>query len=236
MRRKSMTIHAALIGHYGQRRWRRRLDPLSELVFTIISQNTSDVNRDVAYARLRQRFPSWEAVRDAPLAQIAEALKPAGLSNIKAPRLKQVLQIITERRGSLDLDFLTEMDPGEAKTWLTSLKGVGPKTAACVLLFACGVPAFPVDTHVHRVTQRLGLIGAKTGAERAHAILESLVPPEAYYTFHLNLIAHGRAICRAPNPRCEVCFLHRWCDYWKNLQRRSRRTSRQVRTSSRERT
>ncbi len=210
---KVKAIHQALLEEYGRRRWRQRLDPLSELIYTILSQNTSDVNRDRAYERLRRRFPTWEMVRDTQAEEIAEAIRPGGLANIKAPRIKDILHIITERQGELSLDFICQMEIEEAKEWLGTLKGVGPKTTACVLLFGCGKPAFPVDTHVYRVSMRLGLISRKVSAQEAHKVLEDLVSPQDYYAFHLNLIAHGREVCKAPRPRCEICVLAPHCDY-----------------------
>jgi len=210
---KVKAIHQALLKGYGARRWRKRLDPLSELIYTILSQNTSDVNRDRAYERLRKRFPTWEGVRDAQVEEIAEAIRPGGLANVKAPRIKGILQAITQRRGELSLDFICQMEVGEAKEWLGSLPGVGPKTTACVLLFGCGRPAFPVDTHIYRVSKRLGLISRKASTPEAHKILEALLAPKDYYAFHLNLIAHGREVCKAQNPRCEICVLAPYCDY-----------------------
>ncbi len=210
---KVKAIHQALLEGYGPRRWRRRLDPLSELIYTILSQNTSDVNRDRAYERLTKRFPTWERLRDAQVEEIVEAIRPGGLANIKAPRIKDILRTITERRGELSLDFICQMEIEEAKEWLGSLTGVGPKTTACVLLFGCGRPAFPVDTHVYRVSKRLGLIGRKASAQEAHQILEGLLSPQDYYAFHLNLIAHGREVCKARRPRCEICLLAPHCDY-----------------------
>ena len=213
---KALAIHQLLIQEYGQREWHPRLDPLSELIFTILSQNTSDVNRDQAWRRLKERFPTWESVLAADAAEIAEAIRPGGLANVKAPRIQETLRVIQMERGGFALDFLAEMDIDEAKLWLTSLHGVGPKTAAIVLLFSLGKPAFPVDTHVHRVSRRLGLIGPKTSREQAHEVLEELLPPEIYYTFHLNLIAHGREVCKSRRPRCATCVLQEHCDYYRD--------------------
>lgn len=210
---KVKAIHQALLEGYGPRRWRQRLDPLSELIYTILSQNTSDINRDRAYERLRGRFPTWEGVRDAQVEEIAEAIRPGGLANVKAPRIKDILHTISERGGELSLDFICQMEIEEAKEWLGSLMGVGPKTTACVLLFGCGRPAFPVDTHVYRVSKRLGLISRKASTQEAHEILEDLLTPQDYYAFHLNLIAHGREVCKAQRPRCEICVLAPYCDY-----------------------
>ncbi|RLC80754.1 MAG: endonuclease III [Chloroflexi bacterium] len=190
---------------------RSRQSPIGTLVNTILSQNTNDVNRDRAYARLRERFPTWEGVRDAPEESLVDAIRPAGLGPTKAPRIQGALRRITEERGEIELGFLKEMGLKEARAWLLGIPGVGPKTAAIVLLFALGMPAFPVDTHVHRVTRRLGLIPEKTSREKAHALLEELVPEEIYYSFHLNLIEHGRAVCHARRPECARCILQEEC-------------------------
>jgi len=194
-------------------RW-KPIDPLDELINTILSQNTNDLNRDRAYHALRAKFPAWEAVRDAPAAQVIAAIRPAGLANQKGPRIQKVLRRITAERGELDLNFLRAWPVDEAKAWLLSLEGVGPKTASIVLLFALGKPAFPVDTHIQRVTGRLGLIPPRTSADKAHGILEALVPPEWYHSFHLNVIEHGRQVCKAQRPRCEQCVLQKHCDYF----------------------
>ncbi len=208
-----MEIHRRLAALFGTPRRTGRLDPVSELVSTIISQNTSDVNRDRAFARLRARFPTWEAVRDGDVREVREAIRPAGLSEVKAPRIQDALRRVTAKAGGLSLGFLGDMSVDEAKAWLTSIRGVGPKTAAIVLLFSFGRPAFPVDTHIHRVTKRLELIGPRVSREQAHPILEALIPPRLYYPVHINLIRHGREICR-PTPRCEVCPLRDLCCYY----------------------
>ncbi|MGC9399573.1 MAG: endonuclease III domain-containing protein [Anaerolineae bacterium] len=213
-----LEIHRRLQEAYGAPSWRPHAEPLPELVNTILSQNTNDHNRDIAYRRLRERFPTWESVRDAPIEEIVEAIRPAGLAPSKGPRIQNALRRITEERGELSLGFLREMPLEEARTWLLSLKGVGPKTAAIVLLFALGRPAFPVDTHVHRVSQRLALIPEGTSREQAHQLLERRVPPELYYPFHLELIQHGRALCKARRPRCEDCMLTDLCTYYQELR------------------
>jgi endonuclease-3 len=213
---KAQAIHQQLIEVYGQPKWRPHLDPISEVVSTILSQNTSDINRDRAFDRLRARVATWEMVRDGPVEAIEEAIRPAGLAQQKAPRIKGALEFITQERGELNLDFLKELPVDEAKAWLTQIKGVGPKTAAIILLFSLDMPAFPVDTHVHRVTQRLGLIGPRVSAEKAHDLLEDLIPPQHYYPFHLNVIRHGREICHARNPKCEICPLQPACDYYQD--------------------
>jgi endonuclease-3 len=211
---KALVIHELLLQEYGPRPWQPGRDPLATLVGTILSQNTNDLNRDRAFEQMRERFPTWEKVRDANPAQLVEAIRSAGLANQKGPRIQNALRIITEQQGELSLGFLADMEIEKARKWLTSIKGVGPKTAAIVLCFALGKPAFPVDTHVHRVTKRLGLIGLKTTREQAHTLLEELLPAEIYYPFHMNLIAHGRQVCKSQQPRCEVCVLQKYCDYF----------------------
>ncbi len=206
-------VHRLLIGEYGEPEWRAH-DPVATLVLTILSQNTNDVNRDRAYEQMRQRFPTWQAVRDAPEVELIEAVRPAGLAPTKAPHIQMALRRIAAERGELALDFLADMPLSVARQWLLSLPGVGPKTAAIVLLFALGRPAFPVDTHVHRVTRRLGWIPESTGREQAHELLEALIPPELYYPLHLNLIEHGRAVCQARTPRCARCVLQADCRTW----------------------
>jgi endonuclease-3 len=202
---------------YGHPEWRQHLPPVDELVCTILSQNTSDTNRDKGFDQLKERFPTWEAVRDAPVDDIEEAIRPAGLAKQKAPRIKNALQLITEEHGEITLDFIEQMDIEEAKTWLTNLKGIGPKTAAIILCFAFDLPAFPVDTHVHRVSKRLGFIDENTSANAAHPIMEAIVPPEDYYAFHLNVIQHGREICKARSPKCEICPLTTDCKYFQEV-------------------
>ncbi|MCK4316147.1 MAG: endonuclease III [Anaerolineae bacterium] len=209
---KTLRIHELLLSEYGDHPWHPR-DPVATFVSAILSQNTNDVNRDRAFEHLRERFPTWEAVRDALPEGLVEAVRPAGLAPTKGPRIQEALQRVTAERGEISLDFLAEMDLEEARAWLLSIPGVGPKTAAIVLLFALGKPAFPVDTHVHRVTRRLGLIPPKTSREKAHQLLEQLAPPEIYYSFHLNLIAHGRAVCHARNPECAHCILQNECAF-----------------------
>ena len=208
-----LRIHNLLLAEYGDHLWHPS-DPVASLVNTILSQNTNDVNRDKAFERLRERFPGWEEVRDAPEAELIEAIRPAGLGPTKAPRIQQALRRITEERGEIELGFLGEMGVEEARAWLLDMPGIGPKTAAIVLLFALGKPAFPVDTHVHRVTLRLGLIPEKTSREKAHKLLEEIAPADIYYAFHLNLIAHGRAVCHARNPEHERCILRDDCAYY----------------------
>jgi endonuclease III len=208
----ALAVHQALLEFYGEPIWRNPLPAIDELVSTILSQNTNDVNRDKAFDALRARFPTWEAVRDAPAQAVMDAIRPAGLANQKGPRMQQVLREITAERGSLDLSFLADWDVEVARAWLTRFNGVGPKTAAIVLCFALGKPAFPVDTHVYRVTGRIGLRPEKMSVEQAHPYLESLFPPETYYAAHLNIIRLGREICQARKPACSSCPICKFCD------------------------
>lgn len=211
---RALAIHHRLLEFYGEPVWRNPLPALDELVSTILSQNTNDANRDRAFTALRQRFPTWEAVRDAPQEAVIAAIRPAGLANQKGPRIQTVLHEITAQRGALDLGFLADLPVEVAGEWLLQFKGVGPKTTAIVLLFALGKPAFPVDTHVYRVTGRLGLRPEKITVEQAHAVLGQLFPPQAYYAAHLNIIRLGREICQARRPLCPICPLQDLCDYY----------------------
>jgi endonuclease-3 len=210
-------VAAALAQLYGIPQWRKNTPPVDELVNCILSQNTSDINRDRGYDALKVRYPTWEMVAEAPVDELIETIRPAGLSNQKGPRIQQVLRIIHAEQGDYNIDFLNDLSVEEAKAWLTSLPGVGPKTAAIVLCFAFGRPAFPVDTHVHRVSTRIGFLPAGVNADKAHPIMEAIVPPEDYYAFHINLIQHGRSICHARGPRCERCPLTDCCDYFQGL-------------------
>ncbi len=209
-------LHHRLVAAYGPqiRLPEQHLGPLEELINTILSQNTNDRNRDLAYARLREQFPTWEAVRDAPPEAVVTAIRPAGLAPSKAPRIQAALHQLTAEQGSLSLDFLADWTREEARSWLLQLTGVGPKTAAIVLLFALDKPAFPVDTHIYRVTGRLGLLPPRTSREQAHTLLESIVPEPLYYPLHLNLIEHGRQVCQARHPRCAACPLTDLCLYF----------------------
>ncbi len=203
-----------LEARYGRPRRRSRRDPVSTLVLTILSQNTSDTNSSRAFERLRARFSSWAAARDAPVDAVIEAIRPAGLGGLKAPRIQAVLRRITAERGTLSLDFLRRWPVGRAKTWLRSLGGVGPKTAAIVLMFGLGKPAFAVDTHVYRVGRRIGIMPHETSVEDAHDWMEALVRPERYGPFHLLLVRHGREVCKAGRPRCGICPVRRLCDFY----------------------
>jgi endonuclease-3 len=211
--RKALAVHQCLLVFYGETRWGNPSPPLDELVSTILSQNTNDRNRDRAFTSLRARFPTWEAVRDAPVDDVVATIRSAGLANQKSQRIQEVLRLITAERGNLDLGFLAQWPRQQAHAWLKRFKGVGPKTTAIVLLFSLGIPAFPVDTHIYRVTGRLGLRPAKMTVEAAHAHLEGLFPPEAYGSAHLNLIRLGRELCHPRKPNCPACPLNDLCDF-----------------------
>ncbi len=191
----------------------RRLPALDELVLTILSQNTSDTNRDRAYAAMRQRFPGWDDVLAAPEAELVAALRPGGLANQKAPRIQAVLRSLAASPGGLSLEWLDGVPSEEAIGYLTALPGVGMKTASCVLLFSFGVPVMPVDTHVHRVALRLGLAPAGTSPAAAGAALTDLTPADRMLEGHLQLIEHGRRTCRAQRPLCEECVLLDLCPF-----------------------
>jgi endonuclease III len=206
-------VHRRLIEFYGTPEWPEHYAPLDELVGTILSQHTSDVNSERAFASLRAHFGgSWEAVRDAPLDEVIDAIRSGGLAVVKAARIQAVLHALTGADGRVRLPDLGQMPRSTALSALTALPGVGRKTAACVLLFGSHIPAIPVDTHVHRVSLRLGLVPARTSPEATTDALEASLPPEAYYAFHVNLIRLGREICKAPRPRCEICPLRPRCE------------------------
>lgn len=215
---KAITVHQRLIKQYGEPEWRNPLPPVDELVSTILSQATSDTNRDKGFFALKERFENWEAVRDAPVADIIQTIYSAGLANQKGPRIKQVLQEITDLRGELNLDFLKDYSHQDAIHWLVQFKGVGVKTASIILQFSLGIPAFPVDTHVHRITGRLGLRPEKMNAQKTHPHMEALLPPETYYAAHLNIIRLGREICKARKPRCAECQLNDLCDFYQSTK------------------
>ena len=215
MKKKAIDAHERLLEKSGEPIWRNPLPAIDELVSTFLSQNTNDVNRDRAFDSLRAKFPTWEEVRDAPEAEIIEAIRIAGLANQKGPNIQSALRQISEERGELDLGFLKEIPVEEARAWLTKFKGVGPKTAAIVLLFSLGMPAFPVDTHVYRITRRVGLRPEKISVEKAHPHLENVFPPETYYAAHLNIIRLGREVCKARKPNCAQCPLLKICSYGK---------------------
>lgn len=201
---------------YGRKHWKRH-DGMDELVSCILSQSTTDANRDRGFDALKATYPTWEAVHHAPEDELIETIRPAGLANSKGPYIQGSLAGIFEERGEYNIDFIEDMPVDEAKKWLTKLPGVGPKTAAIVLCFGYNRPAFPVDTHVHRLGKRIGLLPPKISANKAHEHMEAIVPDEEFYAFHLQLIYHGRAICKARSPKCEACPIQQHCDYYHTL-------------------
>lgn len=196
---------------YGSFVWEPRLDAVSELVYTVLSQHTSDINSERAFRKLLETFGSLEKVLNADVPKIAKSISSGGLSRIKAPRIKRILNHIQKERGSLNIDFLKKLPLNEAKEWLKKLPGIGPKSAAVILCFSLGMPAMPVDTHIYRVSKRLGFIGLKTSVNDAHDILEKMVAPKDIFPFHLLLINHGRKVCKAQRPQCNKCVLVQEC-------------------------
>jgi endonuclease III len=197
---------------YGARP-HRVLAPLDELILTVLSQNTSDVNCERAYAAMRERYPNWQDVLEAEPAELVAVLRPGGLANQKAPRIQAILAELAASPEGLDLGWLAGREPEAAMAFLTALPGVGAKTASCVLLFSLGMPVMPVDTHIHRIALRLGLIGPRVGADAAHALLTAITPPDRMLEAHLLLIEHGRRTCRARRPRCDDCVLLDLCPF-----------------------
>jgi endonuclease-3 len=210
----ALEVHRRLLALYGEPTWRTPLPVLDELISTILSQNTNDANRDRAFRQLKQQFATWEKVRDAQPEQVIQAIRTAGLANQKGPRIQAILREITQARGSLNMDFLVDLPVKEAWDWLNKFKGVGPKTTSIVLLFSLGKPAFPVDTHIQRVTGRIGLRPEKMSNEKAHQYLAQVFPPQTYAAAHLNLIRLGRELCHPRNPECDRCILNPICDFY----------------------
>jgi endonuclease III len=190
-----------------------KLPVIDEMIATVLSQHTSDHNSERAFAQLKAKFPTWELAMEATREQIADAIRSGGMASQKAERILRILAAIQQREGHLDLSGLDDRDDDAIQEYLTSLPGVGPKTAACVLVFSMGRPAFPIDTHVHRIVTRLGWIPAKTTADATYRILNPLIPPELRYDLHLAFITHGRTVCKAQNPRCGDCVLADLCSY-----------------------
>jgi endonuclease-3 len=218
-RRRLRDVVARLDRAYGRPPLEPRFPPVGELIYTVLSQNTADVNTDRTYAELRRRYPTWSEVRDAPVAQVEQAIALGGLSHMKAPRIVAILQALSAAAGEPDLSLLDALDDERALAYLESLPGVGPKTAACVLLFALGRPAMPVDTHVHRVARRLGLLDQGVSAVAAHTVLTAMAGPEPadIYAAHVGLVRHGRRVCHARRPACDGCPLYDLCpsaDAW----------------------
>jgi len=189
------------------------LPVIDEIVATVLSQHTSDINSERAFAALKEAFPAWQQVADAPAGLVADAIRCGGIADQKARRIQQILAAIEESEGKISLDRLNDLDDDAVTAYLESLPGVGPKTAACVLTFSMGRTAFPVDTHVHREAIRLGWIPAKTTADKAHRLLTEMIPADIRYDLHVALITHGRTVCRAQRPRCDACVLRDLCPY-----------------------
>jgi endonuclease-3 len=218
LRRKARSIHETLLKQYGEPRFEGCDDPVDELIATILSANTSDANSNRAFEQLKARFNGdWDAVRTAPLDAIKEAIRPAGMYNQKAPAIVATLERIKADWGSYDLRPLAQKPVEEAFTYLTSLPGVGHKTASIVILFCFNGAAFPVDTHIQRISQRVGISRRRADAYTIKRIWESLIEPSAFYALHINLIRHGRRTCQALTPRCELCPLQSMCDYYQNV-------------------
>jgi endonuclease-3 len=213
MEEKIRELSKLLEREYGKRVWKTDGDPLSVLVATILSQNTSDNNSHRAFANLKAEFKNWEEVRRARVKRIADAIRSGGLADIKASRIKDILSRIYEENGNLNLSFLRRWRTDKIKSWLGRFKGVGDKTVACVLLFSLRRPAMPVDTHMLRVSKRLGLVPPNLNAFGVEVVLEKMIPRGSIYQFHLNLIAHGRLVCKAANPLCHDCVLLENCEF-----------------------
>lgn len=213
--KKITKIIGLLERNYGIPEVDRFEEPLDELIFTILSQNTNDRNRDRAWAELKKAFPNFESILTEPRKKLERTIRVAGLAEQKSKNIVGILKKIKETKGELSLKFLKRYDKESARRYLLSFKGVGPKTAACVLLFSLNKPAFPVDTHIFRVTRRLGLVPKSATTERAHRILEGVVPEEKYHSFHINLIKLGRKVCSPKKPKCENCPLNSLCDFYR---------------------
>jgi endonuclease-3 len=215
--KKAIIIDRILAKSHGHKK-RAITKPTDELILTILSQNTNDINRDRAYESLKMKFPTWADISHARPSEIAKTIHVGGLSSIKSKRIKNILKHINDRSPDYSLSFLNDMSDAEVREYLTSFSGVGPKTAACVLIFSLGRKAMPVDTHVFRVGTRLGLIPRGYNAEKAHLWFDELNLPLDILQFHLNMIEHGRALCRPQNPKCEICTLKQYCLYYKGLR------------------
>jgi endonuclease III len=211
-RRRVLALRDRLRLVYGRPAAPPHRQPLEELILTVLSQSTNDRNRDVAYLRLRQRFPSWSAVRDAPNDEIEAAIRPGGISKVKSLRIQDILRALDDPPS---LDHLADLSVEQARDELTSLPGVGRKTAACVLLFAFGMPDVPVDTHVSRVGTRLGLFRPGAPFTELHDDMLEITPRRQELEFHVNLLRHGRRTCHAQRPNCPECALNRTCPWWR---------------------
>jgi endonuclease-3 len=206
-------IFRALERRYGPRQLRTWGKAVPVLVETILSQNTSNANSEAGFRILRRTFRTWDDVADAPVQAVERAIRISGLSNTKAPRIQSILRQIRQRHGRISLEFLKRLPPAEALQYLRGFHGVGPKTANCTLLFAFGMPLFPVDTHIHRIAIRMGWIGVNATLEQAHEVLADAIKPAERYSLHVLLIEHGRKVCKPGRPRCEQCVVLRWCAY-----------------------
>ncbi len=211
-------IDSLLVEMYGTKHLKAEGDPLDALIETVLSQNTSDTNRDRAFQSLKSRFPSWHDVMEADTKEVADAIRSGGLADIKSARIQNILREIYRERGSLDLSFLNDLPVEEAFRFLTGFPGVGVKTASCVLLFSLGRPVFPVDTHVHRLSLRLGLVPPGTDKDGTHYLLAEVIPDGIVYQLHINMIEHGRKRCKARNPQCGTCLLQPECLYYSKAE------------------
>ena len=221
LREKAAEVYRRLLQAYGERSLKPRRQPMHELISTMLSHRTTQQNEQLAFDRMWQQFGSWEAIRDAPTEALAKAIEPATFPEAKAPRIQEALRRIIEERGSASIDFLADLRPGRGLEWLQTLPGVGIKTASLVLLFCFGKTLLPVDTHVYRVSQRLGLIGPKVSEKAAHTALPKLLPDDAptLYNFHVAMLKHGQQVCVWERPRCKQCSLSDLCDWYKtNVQ------------------
>lgn len=216
---KISTFISRINAHYGEQKWARWREPVGELVRTILSQNTTDKNSLRAYANLLKKYPTWEDLILAEEEEIAEIIRSGGLANIKAKKIKKALIEIKQQRGQIDLEFLADFNVQKAEEYLVALDGVGPKTAACVLIFSFNFPVMPVDTHIHRVSNRLGMVSTKS-REKTQELMKSLIPPEEMYNFHLNIIEHGRKTCKAAKPKCYECFLNDICTFYETNKKK----------------
>ena len=214
LKSKARTIYQQLLEEYGEPAWKPSRSGFEQLIQTILSANTNDRNSGAAFETLKDRFDGdWDAVRTAPLEKIKDAIRVAGMYNQKASHIVETLEILFREEGSYSLEHVRAMEPAAAQTYLQRFPGVGHKTASIVLLFSYGIAAFPVDTHVQRLTQRLGLSDRRASPEKIKAAWEEMLPPETYFRLHVNMISHGRAVCRARTPRCANCALQDNCDY-----------------------
>jgi len=212
--KKAKRITLTLENKFGEPKRENVIDPLSNLVLTVLSQSTNDKNRDTAYNQLRDRFPTWEDVMNGNVKQIADAIRPGGLANQKSDRIKNILKWIHDEYGSLNLDCLCDMEPDLTIEKFTRLKGVGVKTISVVMMFSCGIDIFPVDTHVHRICRRIGFVPDKASAEKTFWEMRPVVPKGKSFSLHMNFLKLGRTICYARKPRCENCPINHLCDFY----------------------